>query len=76
MVVIVGCTNCNERAGIDQDHRPNSARRISSECSAKSGSPVLKLPTKASHVGITGGTHFDTLDRPGILAAKSCTDAG
>jgi hypothetical protein len=39
VVAIVGIASCHQGASVDQYHRPNSARRISSERSALWGSP-------------------------------------
>ena len=52
VVRIVECARWHERAGVDQDHRPSSARKISSVRFAKLGSLLMKLPTRASHAAI------------------------
>jgi hypothetical protein len=50
MVRVVADRGGDQRAGIDENHyRPNSARRISSLRSARSGSTLSKLPMNASH---------------------------
>jgi hypothetical protein len=66
LVVRVGaCSRSHDRAGVKQDHeRPNSARRISSERSPRSGSSLSKLPTH-------GGGHGSPVE-PTSWAAMTC----